>query len=65
MILALVFTAELTIGLGLFGSGSGRAWILKNCRASIGPDAEATGQTGSDRNHQFSKMIVIVSSLLN
>ena len=32
---------ELSIGLALFGSGSGQAWILKKCRASIGPNAGA------------------------
>ena len=32
-------STELSIGLGLFGSG--QAWILKNCQASIGPDAGA------------------------
>ena len=32
---------ESSIGLGFFGFGSGWAWILKNCRASIGPNAEA------------------------
>ena len=32
---------ELSIGLGFFGSGSGRAWISKNCRASIGLGAGA------------------------
>ena len=34
----------LSIGLGLFGSGGlgpAQAWILKNCRASIGPDVGA------------------------
>ena len=28
-------------GLGLIGSGSGRAWILKNCLTSIEPDTGA------------------------
>ena len=38
-----VYVAQLSIGLGLFGSGSSRAqaWILKNFRALIGPDAGA------------------------
>ena len=33
--------SELSIGLGLFVSGSDRhrAWILKNCRALVGPEA--------------------------
>ena len=38
--------SQLSIGLGLFESGLGRAWVLKNCRASIGPDA------GENRNFQ-------------
>ena len=58
-----MYCAELLIGLGLFGSSSGL--VLKNCRVSIGPDAGATGQTRSDRNHQCSKTICIASSLLN
>ena len=41
---------ELSIGLGLFGSGQYRAWILKNCRASIGLDAGAKSRFSmSDR----------------
>ena len=63
--IAMCLTTELTIvvnrarafrvGFGLFGSGSGfsgrvPAWILKNCRASIGPVAGAKSRFSvSDR----------------